>query len=656
MRCYHCMKEINSDGKEAKFCPFCGSKPTAKNPPHHLPAGTVLHDKYIVGSSIGEGGFGITYIGVDKTLDLRIAIKEYFPSGYANRNSAVSLDVSRNMNNPEDFFGHGRENFLREAKSIALFSSEDGIVDVRDYFNENNTAYIVMEYLDGETLGKHVNGSGTFAAEEIFTLLLPIMSSLKKMHRQGIIHRDISPDNIMYLKSGSLKLMDFGSARYFSSAEQKTMSITLKPGYAPYEQYSANGNQGPWTDVYGLCATIYKCITGEVPPDSLDRFQDDTLKKPSELGADITPELEDVLMYGLALRQSERCQSMSELMDITHKALSGQPFRVYAAGAAAPVDDYKTVSVIDDDIPRAKKPAQPSARNGSAAVNNRQGMRQAPPAPPYMQPRQYAQPQPKPQSGSKTALITVIAIVSALAIAGIIFAVIWFMNGSGDDGGSSSSLTETSTQATTAAPTTAATTEPTTVEPTTVEPTTEEPTTEEPTQKPTQKPTAPPVINDLTPDDASYFSSAIASSQLEDQTDSETKLTYNYDPNNVLSNDSACWCEGGSGTGIGEWIQLDLPGKRRLRGLEIVNGYAGTEKQYVNNTMPTRIRIDFSNGESVEKTLYSLSYANCRQSQTISFSSDFDNGYVDTEYVIITILDTTSSIYDDTCITYIEPY
>ena len=252
-------------------------------------------------------------------------------------------------------------------------------------------------------------------------------------------------------------------------------------------------------------------------------------------------------------------------------------------------------------------------------------------------------------------MITVIAIVSALVAAGIIFAVIWFMNGSGDSD-SSSSLTETSTQAATSALTTAASAEPTTEEPTTEEPTTEEPTTEEPTQKPTQKPTAPPVIDDLPPDGASYFSSAIASSQLVDQTDSETKLTYNYDPSNVLSNDSTCWCEGGSGTGIGEWIQLDLPGKRRLRGLEIVNGYAGTEKQYVNNTMPTKIRIDFSNGESVEKSLYSLSYSDCQQSQIISFSNDFDNGYVDTEYVIITILDTTTSIYEDTCITYIRPY
>ena len=271
------MKEIASGSAQVKFCPYCGKNPNKENPPNHLPIGTELHNKYIVGNSIGEGGFGITYIGYDKTLDLRIAIKEFFPSGYANRNNTVSKNVTLNKGELSDYFNHGKESFMREAKNIAMFSSEDGIVDVRDYFTENETAYIVMEYLEGETLNDYVHKHGKFSASELFELFIPVMHSLEKMHNEGIIHR-------------------FGSARYFSSVEQKTMSIMLKPGYAPYEQYSTNGHQGPWTDVYGMCATIYKCITGVTPPDSLDRCQTDTIQKPSALNALISPGLEDVLI------------------------------------------------------------------------------------------------------------------------------------------------------------------------------------------------------------------------------------------------------------------------------------------------------------------------------------------------------------------------
>ena len=301
MYCYECMNEIK-DG--SKHCGYCGKSTEINVHPHHLKPGTILHNQYLVGNSIGEGGFGITYVGKDLSLDMKIAIKEYYPSGYANRNNTVSNNVTLNYQNEGSYFQNGVEHFLREAKSIAKFHNERGIVDVRAFFEENDTAYIIMEYLDGENLSDKIRSGEKYEASEIFRLFLPMMNTLEKMHRENIIHRDISPENIRINPNGELTLMDFGSARYYSGMEKKTMSVQFKPGYAPFEQYNKNGNQGPWTDVYGLCATIYKCITGVTPVDSLERSQNDSLELPSSLGAKISEPLEKVLMYGMAISPS----------------------------------------------------------------------------------------------------------------------------------------------------------------------------------------------------------------------------------------------------------------------------------------------------------------------------------------------------------------
>ena len=312
MRCNHCMRELPFES--AAFCPFCGKNPNEKNAPHRLAAGTVLHGRYLIGNSLGEGGFGITYVGLDQTLDIKVAVKEYFPSGVANRTNTFSNEVSLNLEKYADSYQRGKEGFLREAKSIAKFSNEKGIVDVRDFFTENNTAYIVMEFLDGVDLREHVNKNGAMDAQKLFDMLLPIMRSLDKMHKANIIHRDISPNNIMLLKDGTLKLMDFGAARQFSRDDDKSLSVVIKHGFAPYEQHTSHGKQGPWTDVYALCATIYACITGNVPLSSLDRVVNDDLKKPSELGVAIPEKLENALMKGLAVIPQDRLQNMGELI------------------------------------------------------------------------------------------------------------------------------------------------------------------------------------------------------------------------------------------------------------------------------------------------------------------------------------------------------
>lgn len=309
--CLYCMSRISENDE---VCPKCGRSLNYDCPAHHLLPGTILYRKFLVGAAIGEGGFGITYIGRDINLDIRVAIKEYYPNGYANRNNTSSAGVTEpKTSDRKEFFDKGRKSFLNEARALAKFSGEPGIVDVRDFFEENNTAYIVMEYLDGQTLKNYIHENGTMSSGKIIKMLLPMMRSLQKVHREGLIHRDISPDNIMVVGS-QVKLLDFGAARSISSDANKSLSVMLKPGYAPEEQYRSRGKQGPWTDIYALCATIYKCVTGITPDDSTERLVNDELKKPSELGAQIDPHVEIALMKGMSVSAKDRYQSIDELL------------------------------------------------------------------------------------------------------------------------------------------------------------------------------------------------------------------------------------------------------------------------------------------------------------------------------------------------------
>ncbi len=310
--CYCCMRTLNEIDTE---CPFCGNPINISVEPHHLVPGTVLSKRYLIGTAIGEGGFGITYIGKDNKLDVTVAIKEFYPSGYVNRSNTVSQSISLNATEERKrFFEKGLSRFMLEAKILAQFSNKHGIVNIHDCFEENNTAYIVMEYLDGETLKDYLIRTGTMSAEHTIKLLIPIMESLKAVHRQGLIHRDISPDNIMLLDDGA-KLLDFGAARNISSIENKSLSIVLKPGFSPEEQYRSRGEQGPWTDVYALCATMYKCITGITPDDATQRVHSDDLKSPSALGFEIDATVEKALMKGLSVLKNDRYQDINELVD-----------------------------------------------------------------------------------------------------------------------------------------------------------------------------------------------------------------------------------------------------------------------------------------------------------------------------------------------------
>jgi serine/threonine protein kinase len=306
---------MSPNEKEGK-CSLCGFEEKNFQPsPHHLPLRTILNGKYLIGRVLGEGGFGITYIGWDLNLDLKIAIKEYYPTGFVTRENALTYMVTPFTGEKTEFFQSGREKFVDEAKRLAKFYSLPGIVSIKDFFLENGTAYIVMEYVEGETLKQYLSRmGGKIPADKVFELMKPVMNSLTNIHKAGIIHRDISPDNIMITNEGNIKLIDFGAARDFENSGNRSLSVMLKPGYAPEEQYRSRGVQGPWTDIYALCATIYKAITGITPDEASERLRRDQLKSPSQFNLHIMPHQETALMKGLAVLQEERFDNIVDLM------------------------------------------------------------------------------------------------------------------------------------------------------------------------------------------------------------------------------------------------------------------------------------------------------------------------------------------------------
>lgn len=318
--CPFCMNEL-----ENNICPHCHKDNTAyQSAPHHLQPGTILNNKYLIGAVLGEGGFGITYIGKDINLDLRVAIKEYFPSGIVNRNNTCSAEISAHIGDSQSLFEKGKNSFLTEARTLAKFSSEPNIVSVYDFFSSNNTAYIVMEFLEGIDLKEYITQNGVMNFNEVYSMLSPVMTVLNKIHESGLIHRDISPANIMVLNDGSVKLLDFGAARDISGTDEKSLSILLKPGYAPEEQYRTKGHQGPWTDVYALSATMYKMLTGVTPEDAMNRLFSDDLRKISELNPAVTSEQEQIVLKGMAVQQADRYQSMSQLQADCKAAVEGK--------------------------------------------------------------------------------------------------------------------------------------------------------------------------------------------------------------------------------------------------------------------------------------------------------------------------------------------
>lgn len=317
--CIGCMRPLGQTGR----CSFCGMKQDEYNPiPRCLLPGTRLADRYILGKVLGEGSFGITYIGWDSRLQIPVAIKEYFPS------EMVSRDVICGNGNKVYLYENAKKNhyqedikkFLNEAKCLSKFNEVEGIVSVLDFFYENETAYIVMQFIDGVSVKEYIKQNGKMSGRQLLSAMRPVLLALEKVHRTGIVHRDISPDNIMIKKDGSLVLIDFGAARMRNIDNTKTMTVLFKRGFSPEEQYRYKGRWGAYTDVYSISATMYYMLTGEAPTDSVIRALGDdmpSLVNMKEL--EISVKQKKAVMKGMAVNAKNRWQSIRELYDALYE-------------------------------------------------------------------------------------------------------------------------------------------------------------------------------------------------------------------------------------------------------------------------------------------------------------------------------------------------
>ena len=320
-RCVGCMNELKPG---ERYCPVCGcDNLNIEQPSYALRPHTILHGRYLIGKVLGKGGFGITYIGLDLTLNVKVAVKEYFPMGEVSREQGHSAALRWNPSRAgTEHRQKGYDSFLKEARKMAKIDQIPSIVRVRDTFLENETAYIVMDYAEGVTLKEKLLKNGTMTFSECVQLFSPMIEDLAKVHKQGMIHRDISPDNIMVQPDGSVRLLDLGAAKDTTAAQGPESQLVTKKGFSPLEQYMDAGKIGPWTDVYALCATIYYCLTGKVLPASMDRIDHEELQFPEKMREPLSPKAAGALKAGLAVKPEKRIKSMEELLQ---RLQSGKP-------------------------------------------------------------------------------------------------------------------------------------------------------------------------------------------------------------------------------------------------------------------------------------------------------------------------------------------
>ncbi len=428
--CMSCMQNDSGD----PVCSSCGAP--FDLPPKNmlqLKPRTVLRDQYVIGRALGHGGFGVTYLAWDVGLQTRLAVKEYLPSGVAGRASGET-NVLPYSQQAQPEFEWGLDRFLEEARTLKKFSRYPGIVSVDTIFRDNGTAYLVMEFLDGWTLEEFLKRrGGKIAFETALRIMLPVIEALSAIHVDNILHRDVSPDNILLTRDGKVKLIDFGAARNALRQKSRMLSIILKEGYAPEEQYRAGGIQGPWTDVYATAATIYHVITGERPESALDRLAGDKVRKPSELGIEIDPDAERALMVALSLRAADRFQSMEDfkaaltgsasitaiMRAVDPEAPLGGPI---AAEAVPPSELQTRVVPASVPIPPVPLSVNPSPVHSSLAQPSTQAtLAQAPstPLPPPASISQHPIP-PRPSGSPRWIVAATLGLVALIALAAAI--------------------------------------------------------------------------------------------------------------------------------------------------------------------------------------------------------------------------------------------
>ncbi|MCI5903458.1 MAG: protein kinase [Blautia sp.] len=320
--CYGCMKEVDT---QEQICPYCGfdiKDYLQKTDVRALRPGTILNGQYYIGKVLGAGGFGITYLAFDLNLELPVAIKEYFPVGLAYRDvqNRMTDRVFSLPGEKEKFFMSGMKNFSEEAKKLMQFRDYEGIVKVNTFFYENGTAYMVMEYILGKSLKQVLlEKQQVLSEKETMEIMRPLLNVLGRVHKAGVIHRDISPDNIMLGEYGKVYLIDFGAARMITGAESKSLDVVLKQGYTPFEQYSSAGILGPWTDVYAVCATIYRMMTGKVPQEAIDRLHSDKVESLYQLASQkkippVSKRMSLVIQKGMTVKYEGRYPDAEALL------------------------------------------------------------------------------------------------------------------------------------------------------------------------------------------------------------------------------------------------------------------------------------------------------------------------------------------------------
>ena len=309
--CFNCFASFEGGG----VCPLCGFDlaENMQDYPVALWAGALLEGRYLVGRVLGQGGFGITYLALDMQLDAKVAIKEFMPSDIATRIKGTTVSVFSGDKSQD--FDYGSERFLDEARTLAKFIGNPNIAGVSNYFSENGTSYFVMDYVEGISFKSYIaSRGGNVSVEDTLNVMIPVLRALTAVHREGFVHRDVTPDNIYITHDGIVKLLDFGSARYSIGDKSKSLDVVLKVGYAPKEQYIRRGKQGAYTDVYSCAACFYAAITGFLPPESLERLERDEIAPISAGGIEIAPYLEYAIMKGLAVQAEDRFQTAEEFL------------------------------------------------------------------------------------------------------------------------------------------------------------------------------------------------------------------------------------------------------------------------------------------------------------------------------------------------------
>ena len=324
-RCPRCMRPA-----ETRLCPHCGADTMENNASHQLPVGTLLRGRYAVGRVLGQGGFGITYIGWDMAAETAVAIKEFFPSSTVNRDISQSRSIRVNTDDMRPHYQASKERFLREFEALSRLRDVPVTVDILDFFEENDTAYIIMELIRGMELKEYVaQKGGRLTPGETLELIRPLIRGLAHVHGAKLVHRDISPDNIMLQANGRVRLLDFGAVRTVLSPDaekdlSRSTEAILKHGYAPMEQYRNRGGIGPWTDVYALCATVWFCLNGEAPPDALSLSMGDEFVDWTQIPG-LAKRHQEALAKGMAVRATDRLPSMKALYDALYELPSPVP-------------------------------------------------------------------------------------------------------------------------------------------------------------------------------------------------------------------------------------------------------------------------------------------------------------------------------------------